>query len=368
MQPLIFLGPTLSIETASKHLDAIYCPPAQQGDILSALPRKPFVIGIIDGYFETVPTIWHKEILYAMSRGVHVFGASSLGALRAAELEAFGMVGVGQIFEWYRSGVLEDDDEVAVTHGPAETGYVAVSEAMVNIRHSVAAAIRRGRVSEDFGTRIIAVAKSLHYSHRNYRRIWELIYAESDGVRALDLLAFLEEDQPKLKELDAILLLQNISSFIASNPGPNEVSYVLERTVFLDAMINEAERKCAAIDAICATDVQQFDFDLLRHEVLLRILARREATRLGLDCTEDELREGTEVFARELALDGLVAMQEDLDNAGIEQSSFLSLMKDGVLLGKLDFFYDQDIRSSIADHLRIRTFRQTARAKSETAG
>ena len=88
---------------------------------------EPQAIGIIDGYFQWAPAVWHKEILWAIQQGVHVFGAASMGALRAAELAPFGMRGVGRIFEAYRDGVLpgsgdepfEDDDEVAVVHGPA---------------------------------------------------------------------------------------------------------------------------------------------------------------------------------------------------------------------------------------------------------
>ena len=74
-------------------------------------------IGIIDGYFENIPSVWHKEILWAMSQGIHVFGSASMGALRAAELAPFGMEGVGAIFEAYRDGWLEDDDEVASEDG-----------------------------------------------------------------------------------------------------------------------------------------------------------------------------------------------------------------------------------------------------------
>ena len=80
---------------------------------------------IVDGYFDTVPSVWHKEILVAMQRGVHVFGASSMGALRAAELHPFGMVGIGQVYEWYRDGTIDADDEVAVAHGPAEFAFAA---------------------------------------------------------------------------------------------------------------------------------------------------------------------------------------------------------------------------------------------------
>src|SRR5947209_16461006 len=123
MSVYVFTGPTLSAEEARTVLDAVYLPPVSQGDVYRVSFRRPTAIGIIDGYFERIPAVWHKEILWAMSHGIHVFGSASMGALRAAELEAFGMEGVGAIFEAYRDGRLEDDDEVAVVHGPADVGY-----------------------------------------------------------------------------------------------------------------------------------------------------------------------------------------------------------------------------------------------------
>src|SRR5437764_2123392 len=132
MSVCIFLGPSLSIAEARAELEAEYLPPVSEGDVYRATLREPSVIGIVDGYFEHVPAVWHKEILWAMSQGIHVFGSASMGALRAAELTAFGMTGVGAIFEACRDGLLEDDDEVAVTHGLAEDGYRTGSDAMVN--------------------------------------------------------------------------------------------------------------------------------------------------------------------------------------------------------------------------------------------
>lgn len=119
-------------------------PPAANGDVYRAVSAAPTAIGLVDGYFENVPAVWHKEILYALSQGVHVFGAASMGALRAAELSEFGMVGVGAIFAAYRDNRLEDDDEVAVVHGPAELDYLPVSEAMVNVRATVDRAVSDG--------------------------------------------------------------------------------------------------------------------------------------------------------------------------------------------------------------------------------
>ena len=124
MTACVFVGPTLPAHEIQKVTDYVCLPPVEQGDVYRAMARAPRAIGIIDGYFDGSPAVWHKEILFAMSRGVHVFGASSMGALRAAELSVFGMHGVGTIFEAYRDGTLEDDDEVALLHGPAEAGYI----------------------------------------------------------------------------------------------------------------------------------------------------------------------------------------------------------------------------------------------------
>src|SRR5262249_27403413 len=132
---------------------------------------RPRAIGIIDGYFDGMPAVWHKEILWALTQGIHVFGSASMGALRAAELHPFGMQGVGNIFEAYRSGELEDDDEVAVLHGPAEAGYVALSEPMVNIRATLGQAETAGIVSATTRAALTEQAKGLFYQERSWKAI-----------------------------------------------------------------------------------------------------------------------------------------------------------------------------------------------------
>src|SRR5207244_10384995 len=82
----VFTGPTISAAEARQELDAVYLPPAAEGDVFRLVLRRPEVIGSIDGYLHSVPTVRHKEILWAMSQGIHVFGSASIGALRAVEL------------------------------------------------------------------------------------------------------------------------------------------------------------------------------------------------------------------------------------------------------------------------------------------
>src|SRR5215471_17317034 len=146
MRTVVFAGPTIRASEARTILDADYPGPAAQGDVLRAARAGCVAIGLVDGYFHAVPSVWHKEILWALSRGIHVYGAASMGALRAAELARFGMKGVGEIFEAFHSGALEDDDEVAVAHGEADSGYRAASEAMVNIRATLGRAEKSGIV------------------------------------------------------------------------------------------------------------------------------------------------------------------------------------------------------------------------------
>jgi len=237
----VFTGPTLSADEGRAELDAVYLPPVSQGDLYRVARRSPQAIGIVDGYFERVPAVWHKEILWAMTRGVHVYGSASMGSLRAAELAAFGMEGVGEIFAMYRDGTLEDDDEVAVVHGPAEYGYRVQSEAMVNIRRTLAAAEAGNVISPGVRTALEGIAKELYYPDRFYplvlRRGAErgLPASELEGLRA-----WLPRGRVNQKREDALAMLRTMRERLAANPGRKQVGFTLEHTFYWDAAMRSA--------------------------------------------------------------------------------------------------------------------------------
>lgn len=85
-RPVVFLGPSLGLDEARTIVEADFRPPAGQGDIFRAGASAPPAIALIDGIFKDAPTVRHREILWALSQGIPVFGAASMGALRAAEL------------------------------------------------------------------------------------------------------------------------------------------------------------------------------------------------------------------------------------------------------------------------------------------
>ncbi len=247
----VFLGPTLPHEDAASLLDATYLPPVAQGDVLRLCAEKPAAIGIVDGFFESVPSVWHKEILYAIHAGIPVFGASSMGALRAAELYPFGMIGVGAVFEAYRDGRLEDDDEVAVIHGPAELGYTALSEAMVNIRRTLSDAVSERMVTAETALRLESIAKELPYRERGYGRMLRL--GSDIGLPAAELTAFrawLPQGRFDQKRDDAKAMLRQIARRLGRAPADDampKARFHFEHTVLWDRALRDTAIPAASL-------------------------------------------------------------------------------------------------------------------------
>lgn len=241
MNIFVFSGPSFPSAEARTELDATYFPPVSEGDIIRAVERHPVAIGIIDGYFENVPSVWHKEILYALDSGIHVYGAASMGALRAAELEPFGMIGVGAVFEAFRNGLLEDDDEVAVIHGPPELGYPLLSEAMINIRRTLSDALACGVISKRTRKSLEAMAKALPYKERTYHNVLR-IGVESDLPRR-DLERFsswLPEGRVDQKRNDAIAMLRAMRERFKNAAEPRPSQFYFERTTIWEQALHLA--------------------------------------------------------------------------------------------------------------------------------
>lgn len=196
---IVFSGPSLPPSAIRPAPGLEWRPPLKQGDLYRAALDQPDTICVIDGYFETTPTVWHQEILFALEKGIEVYGAASTGALRAAELDGYGMKGVGRIYEWYRDGILEDDDEVALLHAPPELDFIPLTEAMVNVRASVGQMITTGRISARDGRLLIDAAKAIFYKDRTWERIL-----------ASDALTAAEDCRIDQKRADSLLLLETI--------------------------------------------------------------------------------------------------------------------------------------------------------------
>jgi hypothetical protein len=227
----VFLGPTLPESGAKAELDAVYLPPVSAGDVARLGRNRPRAVGIVDGYFEHVPAVWHKEIMWIMAQGVHVFGGAGLGALRAAELDTFGMRGVGRVYQAIKDGTLERDDEVAVAYDKGPDGYRALSEAMVNIRVTLHAAHGAQIISEATRDVLAAAGAALFYRDRNWPTLLETgKTAGADPAELGALRRWLPAGRIDQQADDALAMLREMRDFLAGDPAPLRVPWTLANT------------------------------------------------------------------------------------------------------------------------------------------
>ncbi|MGD0892643.1 MAG: TfuA-like protein [Terracidiphilus sp.] len=194
----VFLGPTLPVATARSVLDAVYLPPIKRGD-LALLDPAIRCIGIVDGEFYQSLAVSPKEILPLLEQGVAVYGASSMGALRAVELEPYGMIGVGRVFEAYRDGIVDAEDEVALVYD-RET-YEPLSDPLINIRFALDDAGHRGLITRSRAEGLLETVRKSWFPTRSYADVVHL---------CPELAKLISADPPNQKKEDALLMLQRM--------------------------------------------------------------------------------------------------------------------------------------------------------------
>ena len=193
--------------------------PALCGDLLRAVHDGAKVIGLIDGVFESVASVWHKEILFALSRDVAVLGSSSMGALRAAECRAFGMIGVGAIYEDYAAGRRCADADVAVSHAPAELGFQPLSLALVDAEYTLNALKGSGALSAQDHAAALASARSMHFKDRTWNTLITGAFPEERHASALvELVTSVHHSRKTLDAGELLTLLQSGKQMSRSGP------------------------------------------------------------------------------------------------------------------------------------------------------
>ncbi|MCS7097939.1 MAG: TfuA-related McrA-glycine thioamidation protein [Candidatus Methanomethyliaceae archaeon] len=212
MKITIFLGPSLPLSDAKGILLADYRPPAGRGDIIKAVDDGAKIIGLIDGVFYQRIAVSHREILSAIKNGVIVVGGASIGAIRACELDVYGMIGVGEIYRWYKEGKIIGDDEVAVAFHPIT--FQPISEALVNIRATLNFLIKMKKISEEEYEIIIRIAKEIPFYLRNYNRILQKAIPELGNRRVRELEELIKYNKIDQKRLDSMDVLKKIKSII----------------------------------------------------------------------------------------------------------------------------------------------------------
>ena len=211
--PIIFLGPSLQINKAKKIINADFRPPAKKGDFinLNLLSEKREIV-LIDGVFlQDYPPTPIEVFQVINNKNFEVYGASSIGALRAVELEKFGMKGIGKIFELFKKNIVNSDDEIAVTF---DSDYNLLSEAMIDIRYNIFLGWRKGIIDKETKQIMIKLAKRIYFPFRTYENIIKksrhLFPSKEKYISRFN--EYIVVNRVSLKELDAIRAIKYISS------------------------------------------------------------------------------------------------------------------------------------------------------------
>ena len=230
MNIVAFAGPSLPPSARARFADIDWRPPAEAGDLLRLMAEPDLMVCLIDGYFDHRPAVRHKEILLLLSKGARVLGASSIGALRAAEMDSFGMIGIGAIYRAYAKGSVTADDEVALIHAEAEKDWRPLSLPLVDVRATLCRALREGVVAKAQAREILKAAAAIHYVDRS----WPAVVA-SVAIASTAFEAWLPGGQVEQKRIDA---LECIRAAVAGVNGPKTRPEMVT-TVFVSRLARE---------------------------------------------------------------------------------------------------------------------------------
>jgi hypothetical protein len=190
----LFAGPTLAASAHARELarGLRVRPPIKRRDVErlveahgttgsgSVSRAAPGVIVVADGLFHDTLAVGHAELRAALRAGWRVWGVSSMGAIRAREMESLGMKGFGRVFERFREEADFQDDEVALLHGPAPE-YRALSEPLVHLRAAADHLVAGGVVPEEAAREVIDALKSRWYGERTRRVAIDALGARARG-------------------------------------------------------------------------------------------------------------------------------------------------------------------------------------------
>ena len=190
--------------------DALVVGPVERGDVLRDIAAGHRTIAIIDGRFQQALAVSPGELMDALRCGVRLYGSSSMGALRAAELWRYGMIGHGAVFEHICNAESFRDDYLGQLFydEPLKSNSVPY----VNVHLALDALLKSGRIDERAQSVVAELYRELHFSERDPRNLERSIQQHYDGDPALLRAAELAVEQGDAKRRDALGLVQRIAT------------------------------------------------------------------------------------------------------------------------------------------------------------
>ena len=216
---LAFAGGSLSPAERPADSDIVWTAPAEQDDMLAAILEGFDNVLIIDGYFYSRFPCTTFEVMLALAEGINVFGSSSIGALRAVELDRYGMVGVGYVYEHLKKKEIKPYHIVAQTYDEEDR---PLTVPLVQIVYLLECALMDGAISRDEHEALGALADHVHFTVLSFEYFFRQARADLGLAAAADRLETFYRNKGRehfdVKKKDALLLLSQYRSVLASRP------------------------------------------------------------------------------------------------------------------------------------------------------
>lgn len=186
--------------------------PAARGEISAAAADGNAVIALIDGVMigDYGPSV--EEVYEALEKNTVVFGAASIGALRATELCAHGMIGIGWVYKQFVSGALHrDPDLLSLLYG--DRSGLPLTIPQINVIYGLRLLVRHGRLSISVAERVEAQLRDMSYLERSPAAVGEVLLSYHI---APDIHRFIVGSDANIKVKDALLCLTQIARLLKS--------------------------------------------------------------------------------------------------------------------------------------------------------
>ena len=296
---------------------------------------------LIDGAFESNAAVFHNEILWALSRGIHVVGAASMGALRAAELAPLGMVGIGKVFEGYQQGALERDDAVAVVYGPQELGYPLLNVALVDIWATLDLALEIGLLSRNEHALLRKGAAGIFYKLLTFETLINTcIQYGLPEERARVLHQSLPSRRVSQKSEDAVQALTAIAENQASLFNGTHANFIFERTSAWEKLVaehDESETSSAPLQPSLKVDTELTAIAL--------VLAEREARRRGFVLDQAAFKDIARRFRTRNKLRTSSEVRKWMEIGKLSHDDYIALIEDEFIIDCSRYLISDRLRS-----------------------
>jgi hypothetical protein len=330
---LVYTGPSLDPESIREQIpDAIIKGPVRQGDFISdAMEYEPTHVLIIEGEFHQSLSLWHKEIVWALQiPGIKaIYGAASMGALRAADLADYGMIGCGRIFQWYFEGVITDESEVAASYHQTKDGnYVSLTVPLVNVRGALLKGLETGLIDPLEADELFSLARSILWSSRSLKML--------EGFDSRLGLLLASHNQKAIDALELVCTFRSLQKLEGHKQleqdalsGLFSAQFERDRSVY----VNGRELKLQDLDAFITLHDQ--DYEEHTKDADNRVLALFLADIYRISYTPEELDDEWRRFSVRMGLRSLQEHDAWLRQNHMNGRELVRVLGDEVRLRKL---------------------------------